>query len=399
MRGACVLLLLAGLGPMSAAGADRLDVTGELDLRWVDSDASRSFLEGGLGALRYDSEHQGVRLGRAMLAPRLRLTDILTLHAVIVDYGDGSDNGVNMSELYLDLRPFPTSPVRWRVRTGAFFLPVSLENRGVGWSDVYTITPSALNTWIGDELRTIGTEVEARWLGASRNYDGDVSAVAGVYGWDDGAGAVLAERGFALTDRPSALFGGIGRPPYQPYREIDHRPGVYGGLSWRHHAWLEVRSLYYDNRADPAVYSGTRDYAWHTRFMSEGVRVEPTAHVTFIAQYLDGDTAVGPGEAFRMPFHALFGLVSFEWGRERLTVRLDDFATHQTRGDFGPPSSGVGHAWTAGFTHRLGEHWQIAAEWIHLTSRFAPRIEYGPAVTPSESQTQVALRYRFHAIL
>jgi hypothetical protein len=299
------------------------------------------------------------------------------------------------------VRPFPTTAVRWRVRVGAFYMPVSLENRGPGWSDVYSITPSALNTWLGEEFRTIGAELEARWLGASSGYLGDVALVAAAYGWNDPAGVLVAERGFALTDRPSTLFGGLGRPPIAFYHEIDRKPGYYAGLSWRHHDRLEVRALRYDNRADPGAATAAGGGAWRTRFSSLGARLEPNAHWTLIAQYLDGDTVIGPDSAgeyqYRMAYHAAFGLATLEWARERLTARYDDFRTHQLSGFYGPPGDEAGHAWTVAFSHDLGEHWQVAAEWIRASSRFPPRVTAGEPMQLLESQTQLAVRYRFHA--
>ena len=62
--------------------------------------------------------------------------------------GDHDRNPVDLNEFWIDVRPFPTNSIRWHAKTGAFHMPVSLENRGVGWSDVYSITPSALNTWM-----------------------------------------------------------------------------------------------------------------------------------------------------------------------------------------------------------------------------------------------------------
>src|ERR1700683_545612 len=222
-----------------------------------------------------------------------------------------------MSEFCLDVRPFPTNAVRCGMRIGAFIMPISLENRGIGWTDVYSITPSAVNTWLGEEFRTIGAEIEARWLGARSGYLGDVALVAGAYGWNDQAGALLAERGFALTDRPSTLFGGLGVPPIDFYHEVDRKPGFYAGLSWRHHDRLELRALRYDNRGAPAATNTADLCAWQTRFTSLGARLEPSAHWTFIAQYLDGDTASNQestGDApFYMTFHAAFACASFEW--------------------------------------------------------------------------------------
>jgi hypothetical protein len=382
----------------NAAGAqDRLNVSGDVDLRWVHATGDLSYLNGGLGKLRFDPDHEGIRLGRAFLAPNWRVTDIVAVRAVIDAYGDHDRNPVDLSEFYVDLRPFPTTAVRWHARIGAFFMPVSLENRGIGWTDVYSITPSAVNTWLGEEFRTIGAEIEARWLGASSGYLGDVALVAAAYGWNDPAGRLLAERGFALTDRPSTLAGGLGKPPDGFYREIDHRPGYYGGLTWRHHDRLEVRALRYDNRGNPGAETAAGDYAWHTRFSGVGARLEPNAHWTLIAQYLDGNTAVGPGAVFYMNFHASYALASFEWARERLTVRYDDFHTHQLSGFFfGPPSDQTGHSWTGAWSHEWGDHWQVVAEWIRVTSSFPPRQALAEPVGQTASQVQLAARYRFN---
>ncbi|MEA3105583.1 MAG: hypothetical protein QOI88_188 [Gammaproteobacteria bacterium] len=395
----CAACLVAGLCAGPALAEDQLSVVGAVDVRWVHSTSELSFLDGGLGKLRFDQDDTGPRFGRAFVASRLRVTDLVTVHAVVDAYADHDRNPVDLSELWAEVRPFPTSALRWRVRAGAFYMPVSLENRGPGWSDVYSITPSALNTWLGEEFRTIGTEFEARWLGASSGYLGDVSVVAAVYAWNDPAGVLIADRGFALTDRPSTLFGGLGRPPITFYHEIDRKPGYYAGLSWRHHDRLEVRALRYDNRADPGVSTVAGGTAWRTRFSSFGARLEPTAHWTFIAQYLDGDTFVGPDSAgpdqFRMTYHAVFALASLEWGRERLTARVDHFGTHQSSGFYGPPADDSGHAWTAAWIHDLGAQWQLAAEWIRVTGRFPPRAGYGELPSSVESQTQVAIRYRF----
>jgi len=396
-RAACLIACLWG-GLAKAEG--QLDVVGALDVRWIHSTGVTSYLNGGFGTLRFDPDHEDFRLGRAFLAPRLRLTDTVTLRAVIGAYGDHDRNPIDISEFWLDVRPFPTNAIRWHARIGAFHMPVSLENRGVGWSDVYSITPSALNTWMGEEFRTIGAELEARWLGASHGYLGDVALVAAAYAWNDPAGVLIAERGFALTDRPSTLFGGLGRPPTTFYHEIDRRPGYYAGLVWRHHDRLEVRALRYDNRADPGAYTVAGGGAWRTRFSSLGARLEPTDHWTFITQYLDGDTVVGTvsGEygQFRMTYHAAFGLASYDWGPDRLTLRFDDFGTHQTSDPDGPPANETGHAWTAAWSHDLGEHWQVAAEWIRVWSRFPSRASYNVPPGLLETQAQIAVRYRFH---
>ena len=394
-----LLMALAAFAPLGAGAQDRLTLDGDLDVRWVHATGEPSFMNGGMGILRFDPAHEGLELGRAFLAPTWRIADIVSLHAVIDTYGDHNRNPVDISEFYLSVRPFPTGPVSFRARVGAFYMPVSLENRGIGWTDVYSITPSAVNSWIGEEFRTIGAEMEARWLGASSGYLGDFALIGAAYGWNDPAGALLAERGFTLSDRPSTLFGYLGSPPIGFYHEIDRRPGYYGGLTWRHHDRLEIRALRYDNRADPTASTQSGFYAWRTRFSSFGARLEPDAHWTFIAQSLDGDTAVGgdDGAQFYMRFRAAFALASYEWGRQRLTGRYDEFHTHQLSGFFGPPRSQDGHAWTIAWTYDLGEHWQFLSEWLRAVSNFPPRLALDEPLMQTQTQLQLGARYHFKA--
>jgi hypothetical protein len=96
-----------------------------------------------------------------------------------------------------------------------------------------------------------------------------------------------------------------------------------------------------------------------------------------------------------MNYHVAFALASYEWRQERLTVRRDVFGTHQTSGFYGLPSNQTGNAWTAAWTHELGERWQLAGEWIRVWSQFPPRAALGVAPALLESQVQLAVRYRF----
>jgi hypothetical protein len=392
-------VLLVGLAGPARAG-DRLELTGLVDLRAVATDNTTSYLNGGDGRTRFDGDHDGLQLGRLMLAGRYRLADTLTLHAVAESYADGDAHPLGLSQAYLDWRPFPTRPVRFRLRTGAFYPPVSLEHRQVGWTNPYTLSASALNTWIGEEFRVIGTEFEARWLGASQGYPGDVALVGGAFGWNDGAGGILAERGWALTDRPSLLLNSLGHARENLYTELDGRPGWYGGVSWRHGEALEVRALHYDNRADPGAHNSRPEFAWETRFTSVGVRYEPTERLTLLAQHLEGRTYVGAdslGPAqFEMRLQAWYALASYEQGPHRLSVRFDHFANRQDRG-FDPDytNDDAGHALTLAWFERLGEHWELAAEWLRVRSLFPPRFDLGIGPGVTDRQLQLALRYWF----
>jgi len=74
----------------------------------------------------------------------------------------------------LQYRPYPRAGYRLRVKAGAFHAPVSLENRAPGWDSPYTLSYSALNSWLGEELRTIGLEAQLDWLGTRTGHGFDL---------------------------------------------------------------------------------------------------------------------------------------------------------------------------------------------------------------------------------
>jgi len=227
------------------------------------------------------------------------------------------------------------------------------------WSPAAT----AIATWIGEELRTVGLEGEARWRGQALGHADDVALVLGVYGWNDPAGVLVAERGFALHDRQTAAFGQLSYPgsmdygarsPLELFHEIDDRPGYYAGVAWRHREMLEVRALHYDNRGDPTALDQV--FAWDTHFDVVGLRLEPDAH--------------------------------------RISARYDRFRTQQQHGYGIPAYDDDGNAATIAYLCDLGEHWQVAAEWLRIRSTFGEREELGLPPTINETQTQLVLRYR-----
>jgi len=392
------LTLFLGMVFLPASAGDRLDLQGLLDVRAVYADGTASFLNGGSGRLRFDRDHQGIQFGRAILAAKFRLDDVWTVNVVGGSYGDHDKNPFDLTEAWLQARPFPTGAVRYQVRMGAFHLPASLENRSIGWTTPYSISSSAINTWIGEEIRIVGAEFEAKWLGASSNYYGDLAFTAGVYGWNDPAGTLIAVRGWALTDRQSTLFGGLGRPRIEFIREIDGKPGYYAGLTWRHHDRLEIRALRYDNRADPGA-TNSDNIAWRTQFTSLGVRWEPDDHWTLVGQSLQGETYVGgdidTDNQYAESFRSWFLLGSYAWRADRITVRYDRFSTSQHSGFYGSPTDDVGHALVFAYLHDIDRHWQAVGEWQQVHSTFPPRLDSGEPETINETQIQLSVRYRF----
>nr|QQZ51347.1 hypothetical protein JKL49_10000 [Phenylobacterium glaciei] len=119
-----------------------------------------SWIKGGLGKLRAGGDH-GAFDATATVAWRGNLTSRVGA-LVSVDAQSDVAPVAGVSEAYLTLRPDPGAAVRISGRAGVFFPPVSLEHDGSEWSLSRTLTPSAINSWVAEEVKVAGVELTAR---------------------------------------------------------------------------------------------------------------------------------------------------------------------------------------------------------------------------------------------
>jgi hypothetical protein len=393
------LLAAVALGCAGAAAASDFDFSA--DVRAVHSQGEPSYLDGGLGKLRFDPDHDGLQLGYLRAGWRDDIGEIVHFDVEAVSYGDDDRNPVDLTEAYLDIRPFPRAGWRSRLKIGAFYPSISLENRLTGWRTPYTLSPSAVNTWVGEELRTIGAEYDLDWLGLQHGSPFEFGFTGAVYSWNDPAGTIVATRGWTLSDRQTTLFGRVGAEPAsgrtdtRMVYDISGRAGYYGGLTAKYRNSLELRALHYDNRADPGAYSAAvHNFAWRTMFDSIGLRWEPQPSWTFIAQRLHGITEDGEknDEYNEWYFDAAFGLVSWSQGPHRLSVRYDRFKMQQTESLFGFYGADDGHAWTAAYAYEINRHWSVAFEDLDIYSDMPARASRNLPVAVSERELQLAVR-------
>jgi hypothetical protein len=393
------IFIAAVLVSGALATAAHAEVEASLDLRLVVSDGRDSFLDGGLGKLRFDDDADGLQGGRMRLAWRGSPGGDLHANVDVSAWSLDDHNVIDLTEAWLEWRPVPTSPWRSNVKIGAFYPPISFEHRAPGWSNPYTLSSSALNTWVGEELRTIGAAYELEHLGIASGGRLDFGAHAAVFGWNDPAGVVVALRGFAMHDRQTPLFGRIGSYAYGGreqrviFSEIDGRAGYHAGTYVRHDSGLEVRALRYDNRGDRTVFKPSiDDYAWDTTFDSLGVRYDGPAGLALIAQWLKGETYATPDPSNEWHFQAGFLLLARDFGAYRLAARYDKFQTVPVDMPGSMMSPERGHAWTLGWTWRLNGHVELAGEWLRVDSRFGGRYALGEDPQARENSVQLALR-------
>src|SRR4029450_7132020 len=85
-----------------------------LDLRAVSSDGRTSFLDNGQGKLRFDEDHQGMQLGRLRVALDQPLGEVFSAHVEASTWDDDDKNPIDLTEAYLEYRPYPRAGLRSR---------------------------------------------------------------------------------------------------------------------------------------------------------------------------------------------------------------------------------------------------------------------------------------------
>ena len=396
---ALCLLTLAGI-----VRADDLSVHASADLRVIGGSAESSWTQGGFGKTRFGDGDAGIPFANAALSVHWQVTPAWSLSSD-VRYQPRLGSALSLTEAFARYRPVSTDAWRWSLKLGEFFPPISLENDGIGWTSLWTLTPSAINTWVGEELRTFGAEARMEHRGDADTF----SAGVALFGANDPAGEILASRGWSLSDlvsgvgsrlrEPDAYATRIGvEPPrrYDPFLEIDHRVGIYADAEWRSAQFGRLRVLYYDNRADPSTYHelGAIDqlFSWRTRFVSVGAQTQ-IDRLELIAQAMDGTTRIAPpGFASDTHFSAAYVLAGWNLGAWRPALRIDAFTTRQTPAS--PPNMAEhGTALTLALNWRPLDWLRLTGEALRIDSTRDQRIDAGLA--PHRVDNQIQLNARF----
>jgi hypothetical protein len=374
---------------------------GYADFRVIAPDGETSWIDGGLGKFRYGGTQPDpdFRFAEAVGQATVSFTgDLRAVTTLRVE--PEQRTGVDALDAYLAYTPASGDVWNWSAKVGTFFPPFSLENTDLGWTSPYTLTPSAIDSWFGDELRTIGGEASVR----RQTSLGTFALTAALFCCDDPAGVLIADRGWSLDDRPTGLFEephlpdatlrlfGRPAPDRTPiFKEIDNRIGWYAGARWSPPG-IGTLSLYrYDNDADPSAHDD--DYfAWHTRFWSAGWESHFGAFAV-LAQALRGDTTIEPTPASpaTTSFQSAYALLAYDITDEwRISGRAETFSTH--RAPFSPLNEN-GHAFTAALSWSPRDWVRVTGEVIDLDSTRAERVLEG--ISSAQSQTQYQLSARF----
>ena len=401
----------AGASDLKLVSPDTLEING--DVRLVAVDGEKSWTEGGFGKLRSGSDDDGdfrvePQLGNVNLIWQPQFT--WSLSATIVGTLQGGERTeAGLSQAYLSFKPLRSEKLAFSARAGLMFPPVSLEHEGADWHVKDSITPSAINSWIGEEVRPVAVEATlAASLGEHK-----LRATAAISAANDTAGTLLTFRGWALHDTVTlagraqplppldADVAGYQAPFTHPLLDIHdgfaHRPGYYAKLSWQLPVPVRFELFRYDNRANPEDVNADLEWGWRTWFDHFGAVAELGPATEVKAQALDGRTRMGFAEDGRRwvdnRFRSAFVMLVQKFGRIAIAARVEGFDTRNRGSDIGSEYDETGWSGMLAARRDWGRVTGLV-ELLHVSSRRETRTDVGLA--PRQRQTQLQASARIH---
>jgi hypothetical protein len=399
-----VSLATAGVARAEADLFSRETVSGVIDLRAANAGGERSWTDGGFGKLRF-GETTTAQIAGADLVWKPRFSWAWSA-MVDVQAQAGQRRPLDLGEAFVSFKPTPKGPTRFSARAGLYYPSISLEHGGGAWLVSDTITPSAINSWVGEELKVVGLEAT---LAHRFSADFEVSASAAVFGYDDTAGTLLALRGWALHDLKSSSQGRFGLPPLSPFmaalqprftsslNELDSRAGWYGQATWRQGP-VALSAFYEDNRGDRIAVNSDLEWSWQTRFWAFSADVDLTPDWRLRAQALTGTSRMGyatPQIWIDVDYQAAYAMLTRGWTADALSARLDAFAVGDRSWKLADPNQEHGWALTGAWRHTLNDHADLLVEALYVDSDRPARALAGLSPQQGQLQLQSALRLKF----
>lgn len=388
----------------AAQATDKLTIRGVGELQAFYNDAQQNWLDGGFSTTRFDEDSFPLELGKVGLNVDYHLTDTLWLQTAGHLY---ADNGVELepTEAYFHYRPVPSGPLRLRAKVGAFHVPISLENRDIAWTSRFSTTPSVINTWVGEELRTIGAEVSLDWPGRFRQSAHSWKLTGAVYGSNDAAGTILDHRGWANHDRQTGLFSALRLPTIEagqrrdinPFYENDDDPGYYVIGEWRYLDNFTLQATNYDNRA--AIGHGRDGQSgWRTKFNQLAAEWRLPHQWILAAQAMDGSTlAINPRtlHTYHSDFSSVYVLANKIVGKHSFSARVEHYAVDDRDLEPVDHSNQDGDSVMLSWQYLYSDNWRFGAEWLHVDSDKQEREIYFGDGHERINQLLFTLQYRF----
>ncbi|MFC4700102.1 hypothetical protein ACFO4O_08050 [Glaciecola siphonariae] len=393
---------LAGLSPL----ADASSIKGRVELGLNLANALPSYQDKGTGILRFDDN--GAKVFQGLLHYHTQVASGLSATVIANAYLDGEQH-LGLTQAFVQYKPLSPNAVRFKYRTGFFYPHWSVENTDDGWLSPYTYTQSAINSWIGEEVRIAGFEASAFSNGRRRQSPWSWEINTGIFKGNDPAGTLLSWRGFAYHDRqslhrdrvnfaaiPSIVDqASINSPSWvEPFEEIDGRWGYYIGAHLNYQRSSLIKYYYYNNNADASALNAERLYAWDTKFHSLAVSHTLSPSLRLLSQLLHGSTDMGPNAVF-VDYTSVYLMLSYSHLKHRLSTRLEYASIRED--DTMPQDQNDSHtaALTTAWRYKIKTNLELGIE-LHVNKNDAKnRSQLLLPTAQTDQQARFVLAYTF----
>ena len=377
-----------------------------------------SWTDGSLGKLRFGGDPNDsagdprlrVNFGKAGIAWQPRLSWSLS-GTVVVEAQGGPHVEAGLSQAYLTYKPLGSGRFQFSARAGLMWPPVSLEHTGPEWAMKDTLTPSAINSWIGEEVKLVGAEASGSFqLGQST-----LTATLGGFDVNDTAGALVTFRGWGMHDRTALATRQMPLPPLNDFMSyaqprythplldmesgLFRKPGYYAKLALDLPSNVHLEMFHYDNNGSPDLANAALEWGWRTKFDNVGLVMQPAPGWQVRAQALHGRTLMGDESSgvlwIDTTFSAAYGMVTHQAGKYSLSARLDLFGTRNRGSVELQDDNEDGWAMTLAGKRQFTPQLSGIIEFLRIDSTRQARARSGLAAQQTQNQLQMALQVRW----
>lgn len=386
------------------------NISGWVDVRYNSTNGEKSWLDGGFGKLRNSDRLDNFHLAEAAIVWTPRISNDFTAY-VQLQHTTAAGGASGINEAYIKYRPIPKSNFRYSGRIGQFYPHISLEHDGRGWTTPRTITPSMINSWIGEEIIVKGAEVSIENKIAENTF----GLTLGAFKANDTAGTLLIFRGWAhndirtssaqklpLTSGPAGFKNMFTAQAHYsiPLTEVDDKTGYYGRLDWKLPLPIAFNAEYYTSNGNPEIVIRGQ-YGWDTKFQNFGLQYDISENTQVLSQYLSGTSAMGflLPSGFRdaeISYESAYFLITHKLENDlRLTARADVFSVDDKSWLRIDNNNEDGQSYTLALVKPLNKNTELKLELLNIKSDRPAREVQATNAKQNQTSFQAALKFHF----
>lgn len=384
---------------------------GVLDLRAASTDSLTSYTQGGYGKFALND---GEKLSLSQAGGELKLAwdNGISTHLVANAYKNNGDFKIGLTEAYLKYAGLPnTAGYRWQSKLGIFYPKISLENNAYAWASKNTLNTSSLNTWIGEEIRVLGSELSLTRLGRINKNKFDLSLNVSAFVNNDPSGSMLSWHGWTISNRQTLWTEKIKLPYFKarmkgydlyeqasssdPFLEVDDRIGAHIRAEIKFHKKGAFSAGYYNNNGKAYV-DDNGQYAWKTRFSHVDLTWALPHGMVLTSQLLHGDTLMQNPEQHDIVNNKYtngYIAITKRIKAHRVTSRIEKFNVKDNDKTLGDNNTERGKSVTVNYTYRFSKPWFLSTEFTWIDSYRPSRSYTNNQIDLTERQLTFAARY------